>query len=281
MSHENSGYFLYHSIGQYPDKAADLAAAMEEFARVWGTANDEQWDYMLGQRAEFLDLWRKMIGAAGKHRDDLRERHAGPAHAGDRAAGETICEAARCLSPPTGFPSNHFLLTGPSGAVGIHARHRQDAPGSLLGRRRGHDRPVGPQCGARAGDLGEFDLLPQGGHFGTCGTWPRGWEVSSASTITQAAGLLPFSVEAPVVDFAVSTSLKWMCGTPGAGILYVRPGADRQLPPGTARLVQSGTIPSTGTSINFDYAPDIRRFDNGTPGNRLGRRLSACAALAR
>ena len=36
MTSEGSGYFLYHSIGQYPGKADALAQAMAEFAQVWG-----------------------------------------------------------------------------------------------------------------------------------------------------------------------------------------------------------------------------------------------------
>ena len=64
MPTENNGYFLYHSIGQYPGKAADLTAAMAEFATVWSRADDNQWGYLLGQRQEFIDLWSKLIGAA-------------------------------------------------------------------------------------------------------------------------------------------------------------------------------------------------------------------------
>src|SRR6202023_1025606 len=40
--------------------------------------------------------------------------------------------------------------------------------------------------------------------------------------ITQSVGLFPFDAQATGVDFVVSTSLKWLGGTPGAGILYVR-----------------------------------------------------------
>lgn len=39
---DGSGYFLYHSIGQYPGKASDLAAAMTNFAQVWGRSDDGQ-----------------------------------------------------------------------------------------------------------------------------------------------------------------------------------------------------------------------------------------------
>jgi kynureninase len=82
--------------------------------------------------------------------------------------------------------------------------------------------------------------------------------------ITQAAGLLPFDVNAPLVDFAVSTSLKWMCGTPGAGIFYVRPELIEECRP-ELRGWFSQDNPFNWDINAFEYAPDIRRFDNGTP----------------
>ena len=56
-------YFLYHSIGQYPGKARDLAAAMAEFALNWGAADDSQWAYALGKRQNFIDRWRAILNA--------------------------------------------------------------------------------------------------------------------------------------------------------------------------------------------------------------------------
>lgn len=83
--------------------------------------------------------------------------------------------------------------------------------------------------------------------------------------ITQAAGLLPFDVSAPEVDFAISTSLKWMCGAPGAGILYVKPALIADSTP-EFRGWFSQPNPFSWDFDKFSYAPDIRRFDNGTPG---------------
>ena len=83
--------------------------------------------------------------------------------------------------------------------------------------------------------------------------------------ITQAAGLLPFDVTAPAVDFTLSTSLKWMCGTPGAGILHVSPQLNAQCQP-EIRGWFSQDNPFSWDLDTFAYAPDSRRFDNGTPG---------------
>jgi selenocysteine lyase/cysteine desulfurase len=83
--------------------------------------------------------------------------------------------------------------------------------------------------------------------------------------ITQAAGLIPYDVMAPEVDFTLSTSLKWMCGTPGAGILYVSPRLIAHCHP-ELRGWFSQPNPFNWDITAFAYAPDIRRFDNGTPG---------------
>ena len=56
-------YFLYHSIGQYAGKSADLAAAMAEFAAVWGKPDDQQWPYALGKRQDFISRWRAILNA--------------------------------------------------------------------------------------------------------------------------------------------------------------------------------------------------------------------------
>src|SRR2546423_6818376 len=48
----------------------------------------------------------------------------------------------------------------------------------------------------------------------------------------QSAGVVPFDVTELAVDLAVGRSVKWLCGGPGAGWLYVRPElAERLRPP--------------------------------------------------
>jgi len=83
--------------------------------------------------------------------------------------------------------------------------------------------------------------------------------------ITQAAGLIPYDVMAPEVDFTLSTSLKWMCGTPGAGMLYVAPHLTPVCTPELAGWF-SQPDPFNWDITRFALAPDIRRFDSGTPG---------------
>jgi selenocysteine lyase/cysteine desulfurase len=82
--------------------------------------------------------------------------------------------------------------------------------------------------------------------------------------ITQAAGLLPFDVNDPAVDFTISTSLKWLCATPGAGILHVAPSLLEECHPELRGWFSQPDIFSWDLD-KFAYAPDARRFDSGTP----------------
>ena len=52
----------------------------------------------------------------------------------------------------------------------------------------------------------------------------------------QSAGIVPFDVTALGVDFAVGGSVKWLCGGPGNGWLYVRPDLAERLDADVHRL---------------------------------------------
>ena len=52
----------------------------------------------------------------------------------------------------------------------------------------------------------------------------------------QSAGSVPLDVTALGVDFAVGGCVKWLCGGPGAGWLYVRPDLAERLEPTVHRL---------------------------------------------
>lgn len=258
----SDAYFLYHSIGMYPGKARDIAAAMADFAVVWGTADDSQWADVLTKRARFIDRWRAILKAAPDtvttfgsvtqaFHSLLQSLPAG------HLRGRTVLVGADC------FPSNHFLLHGMAEAHGFTIR--------TVALRQG------------AGHVEDEDFLdawtPDVGvalitwvsstssHRVDLGAMvARGRQMGSlvGVDITQAAGLLPFDVGAPEVDFAISTSLKWMCGTPGAGILYLSPRLIPHCAP-ELRGWFSQANPFNWDITRFDFAPGIGRFDSGTP----------------
>jgi kynureninase len=79
----------------------------------------------------------------------------------------------------------------------------------------------------------------------------------------QSAGTVPLDVTALGVDFAVGGSVKWLCGGPGAGWLYVRPDLIERLEP-TLVGWQAHARPFA-FEPELEYAEGIARFLTGTP----------------
>jgi kynureninase len=79
----------------------------------------------------------------------------------------------------------------------------------------------------------------------------------------QSAGILPVDVTALNVDFAVGGSVKWLCGGPGNGWLYIRPDLAEVLEP-TFVGWQAHARPF-GFEPELEYAEGGARFLTGTP----------------
>lgn len=256
-------YFLYHSIGQYPGKAQHLAQAMAEFANVWGAADDAQWGWVLPKRACFIDRWRDILNAPAGSVTTCENVTQGlhmllTALPPDRLRGKRVLVAADC------FPSNHFLMVKLQDRFGFTLHTVPLRQGAAFVEDEDFLAAWGPDVAlalltwisSTTSKRIDLDAMVAHGR-------DRGSLIGI--DITQGAGLLPFDVTAPQVDFAISTSLKWMCGTPGAGVLQVAPGLIAACSP-ELRGWFSQPDPFSWALDRFELAPDIRRFDNGTPG---------------
>ena len=79
----------------------------------------------------------------------------------------------------------------------------------------------------------------------------------------QSAGIVPVDVTALGVDFAVGGSVKWLCGGPGNGWLYVRPDLAERLEP-TFTGWQAHEAPFAFEE-EMRFASGAARFLTGTP----------------
>jgi kynureninase len=79
----------------------------------------------------------------------------------------------------------------------------------------------------------------------------------------QSAGVVPFDLTELGVDFAVGGSVKWLCGGPGAGWLYVRPDLAERLEP--TLVGWQGHARPFAFEAELEYAAGARRFLTGTP----------------
>jgi len=79
----------------------------------------------------------------------------------------------------------------------------------------------------------------------------------------QSAGTVPVDVTAWDVDFATGGSVKWLCGGPGAGYLYVAPRLQDRLRPrltGWAAHARPFSF-----ELEHEWAEGAARFQHGTP----------------
>jgi kynureninase len=80
----------------------------------------------------------------------------------------------------------------------------------------------------------------------------------------QGAGTVPMDLAGWDADFAVGGSVKWLCGGPGAGYLYVRPDlADTLKPAFVGWAAHASPFEFATGEIRYHEAPE--RFQSGTP----------------
>ena len=248
----------------YPGKERDLADAMAELAEIWAAPNDKQWGYVLRHRQDFIDYWRRIINVP-KGSTTTCENVTQGMHMLMRSLPEGSLKGKRVLVAGDCFPSIHFLLAGLAPKMGFTLDTVPIAKGKAWVEPEdfiahwGRDVGLALITWVTSTASARCDLNPLVAH---------GREMGSliGVDITQAAGLIPFDAMAPKVDFVISTSLKWMCGTPGAGILYIDKALVLELEP-EERGWFSQNNPFSWDFDKFEYAPDIRRFDSGTPGS--------------
>ena len=80
----------------------------------------------------------------------------------------------------------------------------------------------------------------------------------------QTTGIVPLDVSGQGIDVVVGGSHKWLCGGPGCGFLYVRPGLrDRLAPALTGWMAHAEPFAFAPAPITL--ARDTHRYNTGTP----------------
>jgi len=82
--------------------------------------------------------------------------------------------------------------------------------------------------------------------------------------VYQTAGVLPLDLDGWGVDFAVGGTIKWLCGGPACGYLYVRPDLLPELEPRLTGWIAHAE-PFDFASGRIRYDAGVRRFAQGTP----------------
>jgi len=82
--------------------------------------------------------------------------------------------------------------------------------------------------------------------------------------VYQSAGVLQLNAGDWNVDFLIGGTIKWLCGGPSCGFLYVRPDLQRDLRPRLTGWVAHDS-PFEFAHAPLRYAKSVRRFAQGTP----------------
>ena len=82
--------------------------------------------------------------------------------------------------------------------------------------------------------------------------------------VYQSAGVVPLEASSWGADFLIGGTIKWLCGGPACGYLYVRPDLQRDLRPRLTGWVAHDS-PFDFAHAPMRYARSVRRFAQGTP----------------
>jgi kynureninase len=82
--------------------------------------------------------------------------------------------------------------------------------------------------------------------------------------VYQSAGVMPLYAADWKVDFLIGGTIKWLCGGPSCGYLYVRPELQKDLRPRLTGWV-AHDAPFEFAAAPMRYARSVRRFAQGTP----------------
>jgi selenocysteine lyase/cysteine desulfurase len=92
----------------------------------------------------------------------------------------------------------------------------------------------------------------------------RSLDIISILDIAQSAGVIPLDLQVTTPDFMLGSSVKWLCGGPGAAYLWVNPNIMDQCQPIDVGWF-SHENPFEFNIHEFRYHPTALRFWGGTP----------------
>lgn len=250
-------YLINNSLGAMHARTRD---ALADFATAWETDGVEAWHDWLPKMMAVADLVGSIIGAPPG--TTVMHQNVAALIGAVTSCLDFSGPRNRVVTTEMDWPGTHYLWTEhrrfgvdlhvvPSDdGVGVDAQRVVDAIDdrtlvvsvSHVLFKSAYVLDVAPIV-ARAREVGALVLLDS----------------------YQAAGIVPFSVSDLGVDLCVGGSVKYLCGGPGNGWLYVAPSVSEHLRP--ADVGWFGHARPFGFEWDaIDYAPGVRRFTGGTPG---------------
>lgn len=254
---EKTTYLISHSLGAMPRHAA---ASLQKFAETWSTRGIRAWEEGWWEMPVTVgNLVGSIIGAGAG--EVVMHQNVSICQSVVTSCFDWTAPRNKLLTDGLNFPSNEYIYYGlePQGARICRV---PSADGVTL--------PTEWMLDA----IDEQTLLVSVSHVAFRSSFVhdlaaitrRAHEMGSLviADLYQSAGVLPVDVHALGVDFATGGSVKWLCGGPGAGYLYVRPDLRPRLRPAATGWM-AHRYPFEFEQGPIDFADDAFRFLNGTP----------------
>lgn len=249
-------YALTHSIGCLPKPSAD--ALETDFLRPWQSQGGDAWDAWLRVIERFKESLALLLGGNAAQycpQSNLSSGLAKLLPALPQSTQRTVLLAAE-----DSFPSLAFVLQR-AGRSGFGARlipHVQD-PSSVSTWAAALTPDVAAALVTHA-HSNTGVLAPAAAIAALC----RERGIRCIVDVAQSAGILPLSVPDLGADVVLGSCVKWLCGGPGAGFMWISPALVGELEPADVGWF-SHADPFEFDVNSFRYAPDARRFWGGTP----------------
>jgi kynureninase len=250
-------YMISHSLGAMPQRAR---TAMNEFADAWAGRGIRAWEEGWWEMPVTVgNLIGRIIGAG--EGEVVMHQNVSVCQSIVTSCFDWHARRNKLVTDALNFPSNNYIY---------HSLERAGARVVTAPSPDGFTLPV-----ERVLDLiDEETALVSVSHVAFRSSYvqdlaaitDRAHKVGAmiVADLYQSAGTLPVDVRALKVDFATGGSVKWLCGGPGAGYLYVRADLRTQLRPAATGWV-AHEEPFAFAAGPIQYANDAFRFLNGTP----------------
>ncbi len=250
-------YALTHSVGCLPRSAP--ARLQAHFLEPWQQRGGDGWGEWLGEIDGFRAALAALFGGEAAQYCPQANLSSGLV----KLLGALPRPDARrrvWLASEDAFPSLGFVL---------HQAQRDGFELQLIPR--GKD-PSDPATWAERIDADTFGVLVTHVHSNTGVVTPVAKVAQLCAErgsycvvdVAQSAGILPFSVAELGASVVLGSCIKWLCGGPGAGFLWIDPRLGAAIEPRDVGWF-SHTDPFEFDIHAWRPAPDARRFWGGTP----------------
>jgi kynureninase len=254
---EKTTYLISHSLGAMPRRTAD---ALQEFAQVWASRGIRAWEEGWWEMPVSIGNLVGGIIGAGEGKVVMHQN-------------VSICQSLVASCFDWNKPRNKLVTDGLNFPSNDYIYYGLERQGARVCRVASSDSITVPlECMLEAID--EETQLVSVSHVAFRSSFVqdlaaitrRAHEMGAfvVADLYQSAGTLPVDVSALGVDFATGGSVKWLCGGPGAGYLYIRADLQMQLRPAATGWMAHRS-PFEFESGPIDFANNVYRFLNGTP----------------